>query len=148
MDGYAIEGKALWAKATFMAESLYKSCVVGDGGKRLRDTGAISPSTTLKSVAGRNAFAWASKVKTSSRFYTLAACRLAMQMLLKYPNVKIPIVGSDSLDLWVETQGKVVMHLCKRARKNSGSSQRLARKKSMDWDETLPMEAWGGVPNQ
>lgn len=148
MDGYAIEGKALWAKATFIAESLYKSCVVGDGGKRLRDTGAISPSTTLKSVAGRNAFAWASKVKTSSRFYTLAACRLAMQMLLKYPNVKIPIVGSDSLDLWVETQGKVVMHLCKRARKNSGSSQRLARKKSMDWDETLPMEAWGGVPNQ
>ena len=143
MDGFAIDGHALWAKASFIAENLYKSCVLDDGGKRLRDTGAISPSSTLKSVAGRKAFAWASRVKHSSRFYTLAACRLAVRMLLKYPNVKIPIVGTDSMDTWAESQGKLVMYLCKRARKNSGSTNRLARKTTMDWEETLPMEAWG-----
>ena len=52
--------------------------------------------------------------------------------------VKIPFSGLP-MDMWVEAQAKLVMHLAQRSRNNSGSSLRFLcyRQSSiMDWEET------------
>ena len=144
MDGYHISARASLAKGKFIADSLYRTCVAPDGGQRLKETGSIAPAGSLKCLAARHAFQWASKVSEQSRFYTLAACRMGVKLLLEYPGVQVPLLGTIPLDLWIEQQAKMVMHLCGRARRNSGSATlrfpayRQAR--SMDWEETLPMQ--------
>jgi len=146
MEGRDIDGRALMAKAKFIADCLYKTCVAMDDGKRLRETASISPAQTLKSLKARRAFEWASNVARQSRFYTMAACRLGVELLLGYPNVEVPILGTLSKDVWVQQQGKIVMHLCQRARRNSGSASlrfpAYRQSRSMDWEETQLMQDW------
>lgn len=144
MDGKNIDGRALMAKAKFIADCLYKTCVAMDDGKRLRETGSISPAQSLKSLNARRAFEWASNVASQSRFYTMAACRLAVDLLLSYPNVEVPILATIPKDMWVQQQGKIVLHLCQRARRNSGSASlrfpAYRQSRSMDWEETQLMQ--------
>ena len=52
-------GSDVLSRASFIAESIYKTCIVPDAGTRLRETGAISPANSLKSVRARKAFEWA-----------------------------------------------------------------------------------------
>lgn len=52
----------LAAKAICISEYLYKHCVAPDDGKRLRETGLISPATSLKNRKAREAFLWARDV--------------------------------------------------------------------------------------
>lgn len=133
-------------KAALIAENLYKHCVVPDGGIRLRETGAISPASCLKSKRARKAFKWVNgaSVPFQQRFFTLAAVRRAIQKLLKYHGVMIPIIPRLPQELWVEQQARLLLHLCQRARKNVGSSLRFSayRQKAMaDWQPTIPLEA-------
>ena len=63
-------------------------------------------------------------------------------MLLLKPDVTVPLVGLPH-DLWVESQAKVVKRLAQRARRNLGGSLRFLayqQSKTMDWEETLPLE--------
>ena len=131
-------------KSRYIAESLYRFCVVPDDGKRLRETGSVSPSSTLKCRAAKAAFEWASSVPHKKKYFTLAACREAIQLLAKKPDVHIPQVVGLPLELWLEQQAKIVLHLCQRSRKNSGSALRFQSYRqscSMDWVETVPYEA-------
>jgi hypothetical protein len=108
----------------------------------VKKKGSVSPSTTLKSKSGRDAFSWAAKVGGKKIFFTRAACRLGIQLLLEKPDVVVPLVGLP-YDLWVESQAKNVMYLAQRARKNSGATYRLLsyqQSKIMDWQDTLPLE--------
>lgn len=136
-------GKDLVSRAKFIAESLYRECIDKDGGVRLRQTGALSPAGSLKSHNARFAFDWASHIPMERKFFTKAACRMAIQTLLSMPNVEVPRLPGMPLELWIEQQAKVVQHLCQRSRKNRGSSMRFPayRQLSMDWTDTLPMEA-------
>ena len=136
-------GKDLVSKAKFIAESLYRECIDKDGGVRLRQTGALSPAGTLKSHSARFAFDWASHIPMERKFFTKAACRLAIQNLLSMPNVEVPRLPGMPLELWIEQQAKTVQHLCQRSRKNRGSSMRFPayRQLSMDWTDTMPMQA-------
>ena len=146
MDPTNIDGAALAAKGLFIAESLYRTCVIQDGGARLRKTGAVSPGTSLKHVAAKTAFKWASHVGERKKFFTLAACRKGIQMLLSMPGVEIPFSGM-SRGMWIESQAKIVMRLAQRARKNCGASLRFLtyhQSKIMDWEETQPIEDRGG----
>ena len=149
MDGYHITGKALLAKAAFIADNLYQTCVVPDGGQRLRETGAISPATSLKNVRARRAFEWASHVSYQAKFFTLAACRLGVQQLLRYQNVDV--LATTPKDTWVEQQAKLVMQLCARSRKNCGSARlrTLSYRQAglMDWDQTMPLQAGFAAPS-
>ena len=151
MDGYHITGKALLAKAAFIADNLYQTCVVPDGGQRLRETGAISPATSLKNVRARRAFEWASHVSYQAKFFTLAACRLGVQQLLRYQNVDVPVLATTPKDTWVEQQAKLVMQLCARSRKNCGSARlrTLSYRQAglMDWDQTMPLQAGFAAPS-
>ena len=133
-----IHGHALGAKAVFIAENLYRHCVLPDGGQRLNKTASISPATSLKHKAAREAFSWAARVGSKKKFFTLAACRKAVRILLSKDDVNVPFSGLP-MDMWVEAQAKLIMHLAQRSRINSGSSLRfLCYRQStiMDWEET------------
>ena len=142
-----INGSALHLKGLFIADALYRHCVLPDGGERLKKTGAISPATSLKHVAARKAFAWAGHVGEGKKKFTLAACRRGVQLLFDKPDVVIPLVGLPH-HLWVESQAKTVMRLAQRARKNCQASLRFLgyqQSKYMDWEETQPVEAGPGA---
>lgn len=132
------------SKAIWISENLYKYCIAPDNGKRVRETGSISPATSLKNQRAKEAFSWAGSVQQCKRFFTEAAVRLGVSMLLEKKNVKIPIVGGLSTELWLQQQTKLVLHLCQRARKNFGSQYRFPAYRqscTMDWQDTIPMEA-------
>ena len=78
-----LRGQSLGAKAVFIAENLYRHCVLPDAGQRLNKTASISPATSLKHKAAREAFSWAARVGGKKKFFTLAACRKAVGLLLK-----------------------------------------------------------------
>lgn len=145
MEGTTIEAHALAAKAQFIAECLYKSCVLPDNGKRVKETGSISPASSLKHHAARKAFTWASKVAYNSRFFTHAACRLGVEKLLDNYNLEVPVLKQSPRALWVEQQSRIIMHLCARSRRNCGSAQFRSRSYRqlgvMDWEQTLALEA-------
>lgn len=146
MDPTDIGGRELYAKAAFIAQRLYSYCVLPDNGLRLRKTASISPGTSLKHREANKAFQWANQVRENQKFFTLAACREGIKMLLEKPQVEVPLVGL-SMDAWITNQAKLVLKLCQRARINSGSSFRFAayrQSKIMDWDETQAIEARPG----
>ena len=135
---------SLFAKACFIADNLFQTCVLVDNGKRLRETGSVAPATTLKAVVARKAFEWAGRVTQQRKFFTLASCRLAIKLLVDRKGVQYPQIPSLPYDCWVEQQAKIVCHLCQRCRRNSGSVMRFAGYKqsqlTMDWAETVPLE--------
>lgn len=140
-----IDGAALHAKGAYIARCLYQTCIRPDGGERFRRTGSLSPATSLKQKKGRKAFEWASDVGGGKKFYTLAACRLAVEMLLEDKQLVVPLVGL-SHHTWVESQARTVMRLAQRSRKNSGASLRFLgyrQSKLMDWQETLELDQVG-----
>ena len=133
-------------KALVIADNLYKSCVVADAGKRLRETGSISPGSSLKQTNTNFAFRWVNEVdcRCSRRYFTQAACQLGIKKLLEKPGVQIPAVVGLPFELWPTQQARIVQHLCQRARKTVGSSMRFQRyrqARTMDWAETIPMQA-------
>ena len=134
----------IFSKADFIAENLFRFCVVPDSGKKLRETGSIAPARSLKSKVCRAAFEWAAKVKSKTKFFTVAACRLAVKRLTKMDGVEVPSIPTLPEELWVEQQAKIICHLCQRSRRNSGSHWRFPGYRqscSMDWQETVPLEA-------
>ena len=109
MDGYHITGKALLAKAAFIADNLYQTCVAPDGGQRLRETGAISPATSLKNFRARRAFEWASHVSYQAIFFLPwllvgwgfnNSCGIKMWMCLCLPPL-LKIHGWNSKPNWL-----------------------------------------------
>lgn len=143
MDPFTIDGRALRAKGEFIADSLYKHCILPGDGRRLKQTASISPGTSLKHRQARDCFAWANRVGENKKFFTLAACREGVRLLLEKPMVEVPFSGM-SRDMWIQSQAKVIMHLCQRSRINCGSSFRFMRyqqSKIMDWEDTLPLQA-------
>ena len=88
---------------------------------------------------------------TKQNFFTLAACRLGVQQLLRYQNVDVPVLATTPKDTWVEQQAKLVMLLCSRSRKNCGSARlrTLSYRQVglMDWDQTMPMQAGFAAPS-
>lgn len=127
------------SKAIWIADMLYKNCIAPDNGKRVRETGSISPASCLKNGRARLAFSWAASVAFSKRYFTEVAVRKALLKLIEMEGVRIPLGAGLPFELWLQQQTRSVLHLCQRARKNFGSSLRQSR--SMDWQETLPMEA-------
>ena len=138
--------KSLESKALVIADNLYRSCVAPDAGKRLRETGSISPGSSLKQSNTNSAFRWVNEIgcRSSPRFFTEAACQLGIKKLLEKPGVEIPAVVGLPFELWLTQQARIVQHLCQRARKTVGSAlrfQRIRQSRTMDWAETLPMQA-------
>ena len=126
-----IHGHNVLAKSEWIATKLYETCVLPDDGLRLRKTGSISPSTSLKTRACKDAFRWAGDVG-GKRFFTLKACRLAVAKLLQLPGVEVPLVGGLTRAAWVEQQAKYVLYFSQRARKNSLAVQRARSESSQD----------------
>ena len=139
-----VPGSDLVSRARFIAENIYRTCISPDDGVRLRETGVISPAPTLKSHRAREAFQWAGHVNMETKFFTKAACREAVKKLLVMPRVEVPQFPFQTKEHWIEQQAKIIQHLCQRSRKNCGSSMRFPayrQSRTMDWQETLPMEA-------
>ena len=142
-------GEALLvAKANFIAEKLFQHCVVPDSGKRLRETGSISPASTLKNKEARAAFEWAATVNTQKKNISpLLRVEWLLEKLFQMKGVDIPVVPHLPVDMWVEIQAKTICHLCQRCRRNSGSQLRFRgyrQRCSMDFQETLPLEVGSG----
>lgn len=142
------DSRSLESKALVIADNLYRACVAPDSGKRLRESGSISPGSSLKQVRTSQAFQWVNhlKIASASRYFTLAACELGIKKLLEKLGVVIPAVVGLPFELWLVQQARVVQHLCQRARKTIGSRLRFARlrqSRTMDWTETLALEAQG-----
>lgn len=137
------DGADLVTRARFIAESIYRECIDKDGGERLRLTGALSPARTLKNQKAKFAFDWAGAIPLDRKYFTKAACRMAIKQLLSMPKVQVPVLPGMPVEMWIEQQAKVIQHLCQRSRKNRGSGLRFAayRQRSMDWTDTVPMEA-------
>ncbi len=135
-------GIDMFSRAQFIADQLYRYCILPNGGVRLRETGTICPANTLKSVKARAAFGWAGKIKHKQKFFTKAACRLAISRLVLMPNVEPPSVHGLPREVWEEQQSRVVLHLCQRSRKNFGSGLRFRgyHQSKMDDVQTFPME--------
>ena len=129
----------LMEKACWIAEQLHRSCVCPDEGTRVSRTGAISPGTSLKSLETRKAFQWARQV-TASRYFTALAVKKAIKLLLTKYEIQIPRIPGQTTQQWIETQAPVILHLCKRSRKNVASSLRNVQF-GMDMADTQPMEA-------
>lgn len=127
---------SLEARARFIAEGLYKHCVLPDGGERLNRTGTISPATSLKSTKARIAFQWATGAPGGKKIFSKAACRKAIRLLMKMDSVRVPQLPGLPYELWLETQVATVHHLCQRARINFSPSSRYRFPSSMDWEET------------
>ncbi len=135
---------SLISKALWICENLYKNCVAPDDGKRIRETGAIAPAGTLKNSRARSAFLWASEVGFNKRFFTEASVRLGILKLVEKEGVSIPCHVGIPYELWLQRETKTVLHLCQRSRRNFGAQLRFPayrQLKSMDFMETLPMEA-------
>ena len=133
----------LLSRAQFIAEQVYRNCILPDNGVRLRETGAIRPANTLKCVRARTAFEWAGRINHKQKYFTKAACRMAITRLQLLPNVEPPVIHGLPHDLWEEQQSRVLLHLCQRSRKNFGSCLRFRayHQATMDGLETLPMQA-------
>lgn len=127
-------------KALFIADHLYRECVLPDRGKRLSETGSISPALSLKIHSARKAFEWAAEAPESSRFFTKAAVRRGIELLMRQDNVQIPHLAGLPYPLWLEQQTKIIIHLCHRSRKNSCAKYRFASscqaRRMMDWEDT------------
>ena len=139
----------LVSKGNFIAENLFKFCVAPDSGKRLRETGVVAPATTLKNKCARSAFEWAASVTQKKKYFTLAACRMAIKTLISMKGVDIPLIPTLPLDMWVEQQAKIVCHLAQRSRRNCRSQYRFCGYKQMSWmdiQDTLPLQV-GCVEN-
>ena len=136
-------GSDMFSRAQFIAEQLYRNCILPDDGVRMRETGAISPANTLKSVKGRMAFEWAGQIQHRQKFFTKAACRLAVALLMKMPRVEPPSIYGLPRDVWEEQQSRVVLHLCQRSRKIFGSCLRFHgyHQALMDNVQTMPLQA-------
>ena len=149
---------SLQGKAQFIANGLFQNCVLPDGGERLRRTGSISPGMSLKSTSARKAFQWATAAPGGQKFFSLAACRKAIRILMSMDSVTVPQLPGLPYELWLENQAKVVHHLCQRARRNFSFCSRFRfaayrQSRSMDWEETQlevgscilhskPMDLW------
>ena len=134
----AISGANVLAKATWIAHQLYKHCVLPDDGLRLRKTGSVSPSTSLKTQSGKDAYRWAGAVG-GKRVFTLKACRMALVQLLQMPGVDVPLVGGLTRDQWVAQQAKYVMYFSQRARKNTLAVERERRSPRSPQDRGDPV---------
>lgn len=143
MAGGCSCGMDMLSRAQFIAEQLYRTCILPDSGVRLKETGAISPANTLKCVKARVAFAWAGKIKHNQKFFTKAVCRLAISRLMLMPKVEPPSIYGLPREFWEEQQSRVVLRLCQRSRKNFGSCLRFRgyHQSLMDNLQTFPMEA-------
>ncbi len=133
-----------YAKSCFIAESLYRFCICPDSGKRFRETGCVSPASSLKCKVARSAFERATNVPNRKKYFTLAACRHAIELLILKDGAQPPSMAALPHNMWVEQQAKQILHLCQRARKNCGSAFRFPAYRqscSMDWLETLEYEA-------
>ena len=141
---------SLQSKALVIGDNLYPYCVAPDDGKRLRETGSICPGSSLKQSHTKKAFEWVHQINCmcSRRYFTTAACQLGIKRLLEKPNLQIPQTIGLPFELWLVQQAKLVQHLCYRARKTVGSASRFRRyrqSRTMDWAETIPMEARHGL---
>lgn len=144
--GMEADSCSLESKALVIADNLYRACVAPDSGRRLRESGCISPGSSLKQTRTSQAFEWVNQlnIKSASRYFTLAACEHGIKKLLERPGVVIPSVVGLPFELWLVQQARLVQHLCQRARKTIGSRLRFARlrqSRTMDWTETLAFEA-------
>ena len=134
-------------KSIFIAEKLFKHCISPNGGKRLRETGSISPGTSLKHGGARKAFSWCNFVPKETRFFTLASIRMAIKRLLVTQQLQPPCVAGLSFEIWLENQAKCILHLCQRSRKNCSAQFRFAsynQKRLMDFQDTMPMPVEAG----
>lgn len=95
---------------------LYKNCIAPDNGKRVRETGSISPASCLKNGRARLAFSWAASVAFSKRYFTEVAVRKALLKLIEMEGVRIPLGAGLPFELWLQQQTRSVLHLCQRAR--------------------------------
>lgn len=135
-------GSDIVSRAKLIAESIYHACINPDKGVRVKETGSISPARSLKNLKARKAFRWAGDVAVKHKYFTRAACRLAIRYLLEMPNVEVPSLPQMPMDHWIEQQAKLIQHLCQRSRKNSVSSMRFEayrQRRTMDWETTVPM---------
>lgn len=104
------------SKAIWIADMLYKYCIAPDNGKRVRETGSISPASCLKNGRARLAFSWAASVAFSKRYFTEVAVRKALLKLIEMEGVRIPLGAGLPFELWLQQQTRSVLHLCQRAR--------------------------------
>lgn len=111
-------------KSWLIAEALHKHCILPDS-ERVKRTGSIPPSSTLKHKKTRAAFAWARVVK-GHKFFTARAVKRALKLLVTKFEVAIPRIPGQTFQVWSQAQTELILHLCQRARKNFGSSLRYA----------------------
>ena len=111
--GPAMERKAKIEKVSSL---VYQYCVAPDL-ERVKATGSILPTTSLRHRATRHALRFA-KDLGEGRFFTEALTRDVLRHLVTRHNVHLPSTPGFQFEAWVREQGSTLHKLLKRARKS------------------------------
>ena len=111
--GPAMERKA---KIDMVCSLVYEYCVAPDL-DRVKKTGCITPSNSLRHRATRHALRFA-KDLGEGRFFTEALTRDVLRRLITRYTVELPSTPGFELEAWIRDQSSTLHKLLKRARKS------------------------------
>ena len=120
------------SKARIIAEGLYGQL----DADRLERTGRIAPFSDLRSLKGRQAFAWTRDPAVhSNRFFTNKAVRRGIELLLAEYGVQPPDhIPGFNLKSWLDAETTKLGSLCRKARRCSAEAMDPSNAETQAWD--------------
>ena len=139
------------AKIEKVSSLVYEYCVAPDP-DRVKNTGCITPSSSLRHKATRHALRFA-KDLGEGRFFTQALTRDVLRRLITRYEVHLPSTPGFDFEAWVRDQSATLHKLLKRARKSIATPEESGDEEpaAMDEQETQAwncMDGWGLDPGE
>ena len=123
------------ARIEWICDKVYASCIQPDP-SRLANTGAVTPTNSLRHKATKNSLAWAVDLE-AGRLFTASIVRDALvRMLTKY-ELHLPSTVGFTSENWLDSTSKKLQKLLTRARKCTSAA--MADDETQPWD----IDAWG-----
>ena len=101
--------------------------------ERVKDTGALSPTKSLRHKATREAFAFARQLG-NGRFFTEAIVRDTLKIMAATPmkyDLEMPSTPGFSIECWVKEEAAILHKLLKRARRSTAMGDTV---ETQPWD--------------
>ena len=123
------------AKIDAITKLIYQYCVEPDK-ERIKRTGTITPTNSLRHQSTRHALRFAKSIGTGERFFTKALTRDCLKHLLTHYTVELPCTPGCTTEEWIKQQGEMLHKLLKRARKSTAAME----EETQAWDVMAGME--------
>ena len=91
--------------------------------ERIKKTGSLLPTKSLRHRETREALLWAKDIDMGDgRYFTQALVRDCLKDLVQYHGVEVPESPGFVLQSWIDNESSLLHKLLKRARKSTSSS--------------------------